>query len=458
MPGKILIVDPIITNRVMLKAQLVSEYFSVTLAADHTSARREMYKSLPDVLLLNYDCEMATGFATCRAIRGDPRTAYLPIVLLCSTVEDSFWHSAYQFGVDEVLPTAPETDLLSNRLAQLVRRKEVVEEQRVRQRTYIDMGFAENQVQFPPQFPPALTLDCTQAELLLSGEIGAALKRLLKPEFPAVRLRKNVPNPTVSIIEEAQLGQKHALQFLCTLQQQGLKAKVAPKILYVSQSHSPEIYRRALELGADDFMGHPYCAAEMATRVRRLAWLHQIRTDAEKTIDDRLRLAMLDPMTGLYNRRYALQYLENIAKKDMEQARSITVMMLDLDNFKAVNDAFGHPAGDAVICETARRLKNNLRDADLVARVGGEEFLVVLRDTPIAQAHAIAKRMCAHINAVKFQPDTIPLPFAVSISIGVAYSSDTSLTAQDMISHADHALYQSKGQGRNRVTLSSLAA
>lgn len=458
MPGKILIVDPIITNRVMLKAQLVSEYFSVTLAPDYPSARREIYKSLPDVLLLNYDCEMATGFASCRAIRSDPTTAYLPIVLLCSTVEDSFWHSAYQFGVDEVLPSAPETDLLSNRLAQLVRRKEVIEEQRVRQRTYIDMGFAENQVHFPPLFPPALSLDCAQAEALMTGKLGTELKHLLKSGFPAVSLGKNAPDPTVHIIEEAQLGQKLALKCLCALQQKGLQAKVAAKILYVSQSHSPEIFRRALELGADDFMGHPYSAAEMATRLRRLAWLHQIRADAEKTIDDRLRLAMLDPMTGLYNRRYALQYLENIAKKDSEPARSITVMMLDLDNFKAVNDAFGHPAGDAVICETARRLKNNLRDADLVARVGGEEFLVVLRDTPIAQARAIAKRMCAHINAVKFQPDSSPLPFAVSISIGVAYSSDTSITPQDMISHADHALYQSKGQGRNRVTVSSLAA
>jgi two-component system cell cycle response regulator len=175
-------------------------------------------------------------------------------------------------------------------------------------------------------------------------------------------------------------------------------------------------------------------------------------------VDAKLQLALRDEMTGLYNRRYALQYLDNLVKTTHSPAVSVTVMMLDLDNFKAINDSHGHAVGDAVICETARRLSRNLRSVDLVARIGGEEFLVVLRDTSRTQASQIARRMCARIDARPFQAGTPAQHISTSISIGVAHYEANGLSSQDLIRLADDALYQSKGAGRNRVTIIPHAA
>ncbi len=459
MPGKILIIDPIVTNRVILKAQLVAEYFSVELAADLAAARQKMTTGLPDILLLSYESEEASGFKACKAIRTDPRIAHLPIVLLCRRMEDSFWENGYRLGIEEILPDMPDCQLLAARLAQMVRRKKVVEEQRTRQRTYADMGFAEDHICFPPQFPPPVTLDCTHALQAMSRASTCGIKVLLKQSFPGISIfNKPDKDSVIQVIDECQMGRAQALQHLCDMQLDRSKSKTAPKVLFVTDSPELKDHRRALELGADDFIKAPFSDAEMASRLRRLAWVHQMEAQAEQKVDDRLRMAMLDPMTGLYNRRYALQYLDNISKKRGAEARSITVMMLDLDNFKNINDSFGHQTGDAVICETAKRLTANLRNADLVARVGGEEFLVVLSDTPMQQASLIAKRMCAQINAKTFQPSKNQQPFNVSISIGVAFAPSNCFSATELIGHADRALYQSKGRGRNRVTVLPIAA
>jgi len=459
MPGKILIIDPIVTNRVVLKAQLVAEYFTVVLASDLSDAQQKFGQTLPDVFVLNYDAEHKTGFSTIKKIRSDNRLSHLPIVMLCRTIEDIFWTNSYRLGVEEVLPTLPDGKLLVARLAQMVRRKKIVEEQRMRQRTYADMGFAEDQICFPPQFSPALTIDCSHALRVMTRASGGRLKTLLKSTFSAIRVTNNtVESPIIQVIDEAQLGREQALQHLCDAQQNQARGKAAPKLLYVANTTQVADARRALELGADDFIVTPFCDAELACRMRRLAWLHQMETEAERVVDDRLRLAMLDPMTGLFNRRYALQYLENTSRKRGTEIRSVTVMMLDLDNFKSINDTFGHQTGDGVIIETSRRLKRNLRSADLVARVGGEEFMVVLCDTPMQQAITIAKRMCSQINACPFQPAPQENPFDVSISIGVAFAKNNLFTPEQLIHYADRALYQSKGQGRNRVTVLPIAA
>lgn len=459
MPGKIFVIDPIVTNRVVRKAQLMAEYFSVDIAGDLRSAHKQLRRAPPDVILLNYEAEKSIGFSTCKTLRQDPILGKIPLVFLCSTIKDNFWQSAYRFGVEEILPNSSDAKLLAFRLTQIMRRKEQLGEQKNRQHTLISMGFSKNTLTFPPQTPSPLRVDCTHALRVIAAADTNGLHQLLQQDFTLVQLvNQPIESPTVQIIDETQLGRDKSLQSLIALKRAKMHGKMVPKLLYIAHKNDLDNHHQVLELGADDYLVTPYDSGELAIRLRRLAWLHQIKVQTDSIIDAKLQLALRDEMTGLYNRRYALQYLDNLTKSGIYKDNSVTVMMLDLDNFKSINDTHGHIVGDSVICETARRLTQNLRGADLVARVGGEEFLVVLRDTSREQASKIARRMCGHINAHPFQVETTSQHIFTSISIGVAHCEHNGTTPKDLIALADDALYQSKGAGRNRVTMVLRAA
>lgn len=458
MSGRILILDPIVTNRVMLKAQLTAEYFLVDVADRLETVLRDMMRVPPSVIILNYDAEAEAGFPTCKAIRANPRMRDLPIVMLCRKIEDMFWDDAYHLQVDEILPDFTDPRQLAFRLSQIIRHREVLEEQKTRQHTLNTMGFAEDGISFPPAFPMPLVVDCQHAlGVMTSARIGKAVP-LLKNTFPIVRFeRETRPDTMVRIIDERQIGRQKALLVAGEVQQARRSGEKVPKVLFISDKTGLQDRRRVLELGADDFLTPPFSGGELASRLRRLAWLQQMRIETDNAVDAKLRLAMRDELTGLFNRRYALQYLENLTRP-VSRVNSLTVMMLDLDNFKNINDRYGHPVGDAVIREAGQRIGSRLRSADMVARVGGEEFLVVLNDTPLAQAHQIAKRICAQINARPFNVAQGKSPVFASISIGMTFCDHGRIKPDRLIAQADRALLQSKGQGRNQVTLALHAA
>ena len=174
------------------------------------------------------------------------------------------------------------------------------------------------------------------------------------------------------------------------------------------------------------------------------------------TVADGLRLAVIDPLTGLHNRRYGLAHLNRLAQRSIDQKKPFAVLLLDLDRFKSVNDTWGHAVGDAVLIEVARRLKANLRLSDLIARIGGEEFLVVLPDTSFDAAHATAERLR---QAVSERP--IPIEgggaLRITLSIGLAMN-DARVACEDIVAQADRALLASKAEGRNLVTVHRSAA
>ena len=164
---------------------------------------------------------------------------------------------------------------------------------------------------------------------------------------------------------------------------------------------------------------------------------------------------------GLHNRRYGLNHLAGIAEAARIEDESFAVMVVDLDRFKAVNDRWGHPAGDAVLVEVARRLADNIRAGDLLARIGGEEFLIALPGADLPEARAVAERLC---NVVKDHPIALPGGGALTIttSIGLAVSQAGEPlqreAVQMVIDRADRALMSSKSSGRNQVTVDRSAA
>ncbi len=192
----------------------------------------------------------------------------------------------------------------------------------------------------------------------------------------------------------------------------------------------------------------------------------RIADQLRDTVRTGLKAAVSDPLTGLHNRRYAMPHLARVAEHAAATGRTFAVMVADLDHFKQINDIYGHASGDAVLVETARRLRESLRGVDLLARIGGEEFLIVMPATPFSEARVAASRLCRRIGEEAFSVPGAREPVHVTISIGVTMGGsgkpggipDSVPTANDLLDAADKALYEAKLQGRNQVNLARPAA
>jgi len=162
------------------------------------------------------------------------------------------------------------------------------------------------------------------------------------------------------------------------------------------------------------------------------------------------QLAAVDPLTGVANRRSLISALDRDIARAVRTREPMSVMMVDIDHFKRVNDDLGHLAGDQVLCSVVEVLRARVRSQDLVGRYGGEEFMVVLPDTPLAGAQQLARQLCQAVGASRCRAEGTEI--AVTVSIGVAGGRLEPGDSWDMlISAADRALYRAKENGRNRV-------
>ena len=183
-------------------------------------------------------------------------------------------------------------------------------------------------------------------------------------------------------------------------------------------------------------------------------FLHQLSRFASIAVENsRLyRMATLDRMTGLYVHHYFQERLAEEIKRSERNQMPLTLIMADLDNFKRVNDTYGHQSGDIILKDVAKIIHNNIRSFDIAARNGGEEFAVILTDTDIAAANHIAERLRKKVEAAVFSGAAVPLK--ITISIGIAqYNPKEDKNKDDLIKKADMALYEAKNSGKNLVVI-----
>jgi diguanylate cyclase (GGDEF)-like protein len=159
-----------------------------------------------------------------------------------------------------------------------------------------------------------------------------------------------------------------------------------------------------------------------------------------------------DALTGLYNRRYLMECLAREVARAQRYGSAFSLLLLDLDHFKRINDTYGHLVGDTVLETVGAVLRDMLRATDLPGRYGGEEFGIVLPDTGLQEAHTLAERIRQRMAAQSFQTPE-GLTFGITCSLGLAQWTARTSAVVTILEHADHALYQAKSAGRNRVMI-----
>ena len=226
-------------------------------------------------------------------------------------------------------------------------------------------------------------------------------------------------------------------------------------ILFLTSRRDVEDIVKGLETGGDDYMTKPFARKELVSRIRvarRISVLEHKLNDANRKLHV---LAITDPLTGLLNRRELFRRLENEICRAFREKNHYSLIIIDIDYFKRVNDTLGHTAGDMVLIEISDRLKAELRPYDVIGRYGGEEFLIGVPRAEAESRKKIAERIRASISNKPFKIGDNKLDITISLGLTSAVPAenkkDMPHILEAMIEKADSALYMAKDAGRNRV-------
>jgi diguanylate cyclase (GGDEF)-like protein len=209
---------------------------------------------------------------------------------------------------------------------------------------------------------------------------------------------------------------------------------------------------KGLRIGADDFLAKPFAEAEVQARAAAMLRIKSLQDQLRAAKAQLERLSVTDGLTGLYNRRFFQERLKEEFSRAQRYGDALSLMILDLDRFKRVNDQYGHPFGDEVLRGTAEIVRGSTRDVDLCTRYGGEELAVILPRTPMPGAIAVAERFVARMREKVYAAPGTGAEVRVTASAGVASSPAIGVaTWDDLLHRADEALYRAKHEGRDRA-------
>jgi len=220
--------------------------------------------------------------------------------------------------------------------------------------------------------------------------------------------------------------------------------------LLLSDDSSTEAIIQGFDMGADDYIVKPFVPLELLARVRthlRIRDLHEQLVVANEKL---LEMVDTDDLTGLYNMRSLYQRLDFEMQRARRFGRQVCVIMLDMDNFKSVNDGHDHLFGSFVISEVGQIIKSNTRNIDIPARYGGDEFLIVLTEVNYEGSHYFCERLRRSVESYHFKSGDDQIDLTVSIGFSMTTSGEM-ISARELVRRADHALYEAKRSGRNRV-------
>ena len=461
MSGRVLVVDDVATNRLLLRAKLSSAYYDVVVAECGRQALEMARSEQPDMIMLDVMMPDIDGFEVCARLKAAEETAHIPVIMVTALDTPEERIRGLEAGADDFL-SKPFNDLaLFARVRNLMRMKMMFDELRLRDLTSRELGLtdfvSEQEMELDAGGSILLAPPCVTEGSGWAAELEARLRLaaiVTYSEREALNLAR-LELPDCFVVHRRLMEGGDGLRLVSALRARPETRQAA--VILVVESGDVQAAAKGLDLGASDYIEAPFDVNELIVRVRSQLRRKRYSDRLRSNVRNGLKMAVIDPLTGIYNRRYAAQHLCRVMERARETGGAFAVMMMDLDKFKGINDRFGHDAGDAVLKEFTRRLQENIRGVDLVARFGGEEFFVAMPDIDHGPAAAAAERIRTAIEDAPFVVPGAAEPIHVTVSIGVTIAGPGDIDPEAIIKRADNALYRAKGAGRNCVTFAEAA-
>lgn len=466
MPAQILVVDDMLLSRMILRAKLTAACYETRLASNGAEALRLVAENVPDLILLDCNLPDTTGLEICTRLRDDPKTRNVPIILFSADSARSTRLLALEAGADEFFNKPMDDAFLMSRIRSLLRASAFEQDYQARATPGLRHGLAEAVSLFRPDGRVTLVrgrnvFAGSSDDILDAGAARIFHNSCNVTDVLAGKFGQRKPD---ILLLAPEVLQEHGIHLISELRARHATRRIPIAVLLQEDAKSQRAM--ALDLGAEEVLSLPLDTEETQLRLRAMV-KRKHRIDAMRhAIGVELDLASRDSLTGLFNRRYAMSRLSDIVTTPSDgPSLTYALLLIDLDNFKQVNDSFGHVAGDEVLVEAAARMRDAIGPKDLLARYGGEEFLVVLPDADMTQAHAMAENIRARIEERAYRLNNGNYSLNITASIGVTVQqsaqSDAYINRLDQIrlvvDLTDHALRVAKSTGRNRVAIGQCA-
>jgi len=451
MTARVLVVDDILSNVKLLEAKLTAEYFEVVTAFNGVEALAKVEECDPDIILLDVMMPGMDGFEVARRIKGNPKTAHVPVVMVTALDQPSDRVAGLDAGADDFLTKPVDDAALFARVRSLVRLKLMTDELRMRESTGQSMGLidpAQTLIDNNPTGRILIIEDRPESVAWFTTALSPANEVSAADSFEEALVRVRGGDYDLIVVSLGLRG-FDGLR-LCSQLRSLPEGRNVPILVLVSDGDRRKL-TQALEMGVNDYLTRPVDKNELTARVRTQLRKKRYQDRLRHNVQLSLEMAITDQLTGLHNRRYMARHLDSLISNAQRSSKPLAFLIMDIDHFKSVNDTHGHDIGDEVLREFANRISANIRGIDLACRYGGEEFVVVMPDTDVDFAYTIAERLRHSVETTPFEISRTPGALNLTISIGIAASQGADDNADKLLHRADQALYRAKREGRNRV-------
>jgi len=452
--SRILVVDDDPMNVKLVTALLKKDGYEIFTAGNGVEALDEVRQQQPDLILMDVMMPIMDGYQATRELKDDPLTAGIPIIMITALNGTEDKVHGLRCGADEFLTKPVNSAELLARTKSMLRLKQYQDQLLLRTRS---------EKAFNNQPDPAATVgtglsarpkvllveDSEKDVRLLSGQIKDQGYDVHVAHDGEEALQKIMSSAIDLVLLDIFLPGMDGFE-VC----QHLKAQADTRdiqVVLITCLKDLEGKVKGMELGADDYLVKPIDSRELAARVKALlakkAYLDRLHSHYQNALTS----AISDGLTGLYNQTYFKKFLDLEIKRSLRQRYPTSLIMLDLDDFKGLNDRYGHLAGDLVLRETARAIHASIREVDLAARYGGEEFAVALPYADAEGAGIVGTRILEAIRRLELKGAQGEPLGPVTASIGIAGCPQDAQDAETLIQQADAMLYRAKQEGKNRV-------